>query len=225
MSASPPPVGVGFGESLCSPFVSELDVSGASISVSGLRDRQSTVCASGPLAARLDTLQFELGEGPGWEVRATRSIVLCPDLSRSTDSSWPVFLGAARELGIESLFSFPMLIGAALVGVVDLHCISARVPDPEFVRRATSMAARVASVAVQRALHSAEDHRSHESAMAPALRREVHQATGMIISQLGVSATEAFARLQGHAFTTGTTIHGIAHDVVTGNLVFTDVAE
>jgi hypothetical protein len=61
--------------------------------------------------------------------------------------------------------------------------------------RASFLVVRMASSAVQKALHSAEHHDSYESATSPALRREVHQATGMIIFQLDILATEAFTRL------------------------------
>lgn len=211
-------------ESLCAPFVVNLAVSAASISVIGLQGRQSTVCSSDALAARVDSLQFELGEGPRWEAMRSRSPVLVADLSAADPSRWPVFHAEAAGLGIRSIFSFPMVMGAALVGVVDLCCLSLRPADDDFVSLGALMAGRAASPAVQRALSSAEDHRSRESAMAPALRREVHQATGMIVSQLHISATEAFSRLQGHAFLTGRPIEEIAHDVVERTLTFTDLS-
>jgi hypothetical protein len=45
-------------------------------------------------------------------------------------------------------------------------------------------------------------------------RREVHQATGMLIAQLGVSAETAFARLRAYAFAQGTDIEQVAGDIV-----------
>lgn len=211
--------------SLCAPFLSKLHVSGVSISVSGFHGRQSTVCASGPLAERLDAMQFELGEGPRWEVLASRSTVLYPDLARVTHCSCPVFLGMARGLGVESMFSFPMLKGAALVGVVDLCCRSRRVADRDFVALAKLLAGQAAGAAVQVAVNSAEDDRSAESLLSPALRREVHQATGMIVSQLGVTATEAFSRLQAHAFAAGLPMGEVAHAVVSRALLFSESSE
>jgi len=74
-------------------------------------------------------------------------------------------------------------------------------------------------------LRSATDPASEESPMAPALRREVHQATGMIIAQLDVSATAAFARLKGHAFATERPIDDTAHEVVMGRLAFDDLPD
>jgi hypothetical protein len=52
-------------------------------------------------------------------------------------------------------------------------------------------------------------------------RAEVHQATGMVLTQLGVSAQDAFVRLRAHAFATCRPLAEVARDVVAGRLVFT----
>jgi AmiR/NasT family two-component response regulator len=57
------------------------------------------------------------------------------------------------------------------------------------------------------------------------MRREVHQATGMILAQLNVPATEAFFRLRAHAFATGRTVQDVAHDVVTRILDFRELTD
>lgn len=118
-----------------------------------------------------------------------------------------------------------MLMGAALVGVVDLYSLTARTVDRDFLAQASLLAGRTAIPAAQRALYSAAHHASEESALEPAMRREVHQATGMVVAQLNTSATAAFARLQGHALVTGQPIEAIAHQVVLGNLAFNDLPE
>jgi hypothetical protein len=48
----------------------------------------------------------------------------------------------------------------------------------------------------------------------PAHWAEVHQATGMISAQLGVSIDEAFVRLRAHAFADGRTLREVAREVV-----------
>lgn len=211
--------------SLCASFVTDFGVDGASISVVSYRGRQSTICASNPTVARAEALQFELGEGPHWEALSSRAPVIAADVGAGTEVRWPLLVDAMRGLGIHSIFAFPMLLGAALVGVVDLYSTTARDVDRDFIAGASLAASRAAMGSVQRALNSADDHASAESPMAPALRREVHQATGMIIAQLEVSATAAFARLQGHAFVTGLPIEDIAHDVVLGRLTFDTLSD
>jgi hypothetical protein len=212
------------GGALCAPFVDGLPVTGASISVFGVDGRQSTVSASDPIASRAETLQFELGEGPHWQALAHGVPVLCADLS-AEDGEWPVFGQAARELGIAALFAFPMVLGAVTVGVVDLYRLTPGRLDPEAIFRATSMAGRVANSAVVQATASAHSHDSEERAMAPAMRREVHQATGMILAQLDIPATDAFSRLRAHAFASGRSVEDVAHDVVIRLLDFSTLSD
>lgn len=114
------------------------------------------------------------------------------------------------SISVGGIFSFPMVLGTAVVGVVDLSTTSPRAADADFVSTAQTMASDVALAAVERALHAAQQHRSPESDRSPALRREVHQATGIVISQLGISAPDAFARLQAHAFSTGRPIDDVS---------------
>jgi AmiR/NasT family two-component response regulator len=52
-------------------------------------------------------------------------------------------------------------------------------------------------------------------------RAEIHQATGMVVAQLGVSPTDAFARLRAHAFSEGVQLGDVARDVVARRLRFT----
>jgi hypothetical protein len=210
-------------DALCASFVTELGVSGASISVVSFRGRQSAVSSTDPIAARAEAIQFAMGEGPHWEVLSTRAPALCPDIDAEGETRWPFFIEKARGLGIRACFAFPMLMGSALVGVVDLYSTTVRPVDQGFIVRASHLARRAASPSVQRAMHSAAHHASEESLRAPALRREIHQATGIVLSQLDVSATGAFARLQGHAFATGRPIEEIAHEVVRGALVFSSL--
>jgi AmiR/NasT family two-component response regulator len=51
-------------------------------------------------------------------------------------------------------------------------------------------------------------------------RAEVHQATGMISVQLGVSLEEAFVRLRAHAFASGGALGDVAGEVVGRRLRF-----
>ena len=87
------------------------------------------------------------------------------------------------------------------------------------------MASSAATKAVHFATESANDPVSTEHSMAPALRREVHQATGMIQAQLDTTATEAFARLRSHAFLTGRSIDHVARDVVGRTLDFSTLLD
>ena len=51
-------------------------------------------------------------------------------------------------------------------------------------------------------------------------RPEIHQATGMLIVQLGVTAAVALSRLRAHAYAHDRLLHDVAADVVARRLRF-----
>ena len=209
----------GSPQPLCGPFLDELPITSASVSVFDRDGGQSTVCASGALAARLDALQLELGEGPQWEALRTAEPVLIPSL-REQGGRWPTFTVAALELGVAALFAFPMFMGAATVGVVGLSSTNTGILDASQLATAIRLTRSITRPSVRWALAEARDHLTAEVPAAPAMRREVHQATGMILVQLDITATEAFARLRANAFATSRTVEEVAHSVVTRELDF-----
>ena len=205
--------------SLCAAFLEELPVTGASISMFATNGLQSTLCASDAVAARSEALQFELGEGPHWEAMGSRAAVLCSDIRAGT-TAWPLWANAAAELGVVGIFAFPMIMGAAVVGVVDLYSRTPFVMDSVLVDRAGALAQATTAASMRQATRLADDPVAREATLAPAIRREVHQATGMILVQLDVTATDAFARLRAYSFATGRPVTDVARDVVERRLDF-----
>lgn len=204
------------------PFDESLSVTGGSISVIGAPGQHSTIFASDPTAKQVDALQYDLGEGPRYKALRTGQPVLIPNGSQDEHPEWPVFGAAVKGLGVGALFTFPLVLGAATIGVADLYRSTSGALSTSEVAEALVIAGSVAGSAVRWAMWSATKH-SPDLAPAPELRREIHQATGMIIAQLDTSATEAFARLRGHAFATGRSVSEVAHDVVQRRLDFRDL--
>jgi hypothetical protein len=207
------------------PFMELLPISGVSVSVFDQSGRQSTVWASNEVAARLDELQFELGEGPHWDAVRLGNPVLVPTLIGDELNTWPMLSAAIAELPVAALFSFPMFLGAVTVGVADLYRSIPGELDTADVATAIRLTRQVARATVQTALDHATDESGAELPSTPAMRREVHQATGMILVQLNISATEAFARLRAHAFVTGRSVQSVAHDVVSRTIDFRDLGD
>ena len=115
------------GAALCAPFLLELPITGLSISVVSGSGAQSTVGTSDLIAARLEELQFQLGEGPTPDTLASGRAVLVPDIAdESVSHRWAMFTSAAQEAGAEALFCFPMTVGVIPVGVVSLYAIAER---------------------------------------------------------------------------------------------------
>lgn len=217
--------GWGWGSDLCAPFVALLPVTGASISVFGVSGPQLVLCSSDEVATRLEELQFDLGEGPCWVVARTGVSVICADVVGDPHPDWPVFAAEIAGLPVGAVFALPVRMGAVTVGVVELYRSSPGILADSALSRARSLARTVAAPAVRAAIRSATAESTTESRAAPAIRREVHQAIGMILIQLEATATEAFARLRAHAFSHGRTVDEVAADVVARRLDFTDLPE
>ena len=210
---------------LCLPFIDDLGVTGVSIAVVGPRGGQSTICSSDAVAARIDELQFDLGEGPQWATLKTGVPTLVPDVSTGTHDSWPIFATSIGSLHVGALFSFPLLMGAVTVGTVGLYRRTAGALSPQHMEIAVALASALTGVAVRHAIAGADNEGAGESLASPAMRREVHQATGMILVQLDTTGTIAYSRLQAHAFANCRTVQAVARDVVSGHLSFRSFPE
>jgi hypothetical protein len=209
------------GASLCEVFVESVPVAGASITVFRQPGTQSTIGSSDTVAARLDQLQFDLGEGPRWETARTGLATMSGDLRNDPHPSWPVFGAAAAELGVGALFTFPIRIGNQLLGVADLYRHGTGLLGTSETARAVAAARGVAGSAVDVASRSA-DSSVELSSEGVALRREVHQAIGMILIQLDVDAASAFAVLRAYAFSHAVSVEEVASDIVARRLNFVD---
>jgi len=204
---------------LCELFVDRVPVSGASITMFRHVGAQSTIGASDVLAARLDQLQFDLGEGPRWETARTGLPSGTDDVHRDPQEAWPVFSAAAAELGVGALFSFPIRMGNQLLGVADLYRHEAGGLGSEATARALAVSHQVAGAAVDAASRSAGSLEEASSGAA-GFRRGVHQAIGMILMQLDVDAAQAFAVLRGYAFSHDLSVDDVAREIVARRMDF-----
>jgi hypothetical protein len=205
---------------MCETCVEWLPVTGAGVSVVTERGHRGTVSASDPVAARIEDLQFALGEGPCVDAFRSNSPVLVPDLDDAAGGlagRWPGFLDAAVAAGVRALFALPLGIGAIRIGAIDLYRDSPGELSREHLDTALVIAdaAALAVLCLRgRSRGVSTDYEADRSFY----RLEVHQATGMMKVQLGVSMEEAFVRLQAYAFAHGRPIGDVAADVVARRL-------
>lgn len=207
------------GDDLCAPFLEQLPVTGVAVSMFGGTAAASLVSASDELAARLDALQFDLGEGPRWEALRTRLPVLVPDV-HSHPYSWPVFNKAILDTGVAAMFVFPLTLGALDLGAVELHHTKPGSLSYNDHSTAAVLAGRTAWHLLRRILsvNSPDtDPSEHNELMS---RREIHQATGMVLAQAGTTAAEALLLLRAHAFANALTLREAADAVLLGGLSF-----
>jgi len=207
-------------EQVCRAYVVGLDVDGAAISLLTASASSQTLWSTDATAGLLEDLQFSLGEGVCVEAAVTGRPVLVADVRHTTEGSrWPAFAAAVVEQSdVGALFAVPLQWGTINLGVLDLYrTVPGSLSDAQ-LRDAMSAADMAALMFLAVRTDPGEgvwlDHSVHG-------RAEIHQATGMVLAQLGVSATDALARMRAYAFVEQRSLSDVAHDVVSRRLRFT----
>lgn len=216
-------------ERICQACVAGLDIDGAVISLLTATVSRETLWATDATAELLEDLQFTLNEGACMEAATTGSAVLIPDLRHSTEvQRWPVFAAAvAEQTNVRALFALPLQWGTVNVGVLDLYRVAPGALSAAQRRDAISASETAALMLLDMRTDPGHPYggggggmscldQSHSS------RAEIHQATGMVLAQLGVSAQEALTRIRGHAFVEQRLLIDVARDVVSRRLRFTE---
>jgi GAF domain-containing protein len=201
------------------PFTELFPISGATVSTVGSLLGTETLSATDAIAARVDELQFDLGEGPCWDALARGAPVLEPDIRQHPRKIWPAFSPAVAQEDVASLFAYPLMLGTLRIGAVDMYSSSQVELDPHQSLQAQLMAAVVGRHVLRRAIEeSGDEHPTTDNAHS---RRLVHQATGMVLAQLRLPADDARLVIHGHAFATNRSTMEVAEDIVNRKLVFT----
>jgi ANTAR domain-containing protein len=135
-----------------------------------------------------------------------------------------VFTAAALDLGARAVFVFPLRIGTISVGTLLAHRSVPGSLAAGQITDALALADAMTLALLHRQWPEAENTEQPGPGWARPVtyRAEVHQATGMVSVQLGVSLAEALVRLRAHAWTAGRLLADVAADVVARRLRFDD---
>lgn len=199
---------------ICQFVVEIMPVDGAAIVLVGTGGARERVHATDAVSQHLDELQFTLGEGPCIQAHELGAPVLEADLeSDSAQERWPGFAAQASGVGARSVFAFPMTIGAVHFGVMELYRRQPGQLSAEQISLALLLVQAAVQVLLQEmdAANTAGDELSEDIF---ARRPEVHQASGMIAIQLGVSVQEAMSRLRAAAYAQNRSALDLAVDVL-----------
>lgn len=206
---------------LCQVAAEVVGVSGAGVMVLSDDVPQASMCTTGPVSALIEELQYTLGEGPCVDAHRTGIAVSEPDLGAPVTLRWPAFSPKAVEAA-RAVFGFPVRIGAARVGALNLYRDR---PGP--LSDDQQADALVMADVIARALLTAQaydDERPGALALAGAdIHAVVHQAAGMVASQLDISVGNALARLRANAFAADRRLTEVAEDIVVHRLSFADI--
>src|SRR6476659_466316 len=180
---------------ICRACVAGLDIDGAAISLLTADPLRETVFATDATAVLLEDLQFSLGEGACIDAAVSRRPVLVADMNDPAQTArWPVYAAAVvQQTGVRAIFALPLQWGTIDVGVLDLYRRAPGALSAAHMQDALSAAdAATLLLLGLRGDNGGEQawNRSWGS------RAKIHQAPGMVVAQLGISAADALARLR-----------------------------
>jgi len=166
-------------------------------------------------SARLEDLQFVLGQGPGLLLQDETAVREVPDLDRLLVQQWPQYAAEAEQLGVAALFVWPVHIGAVQVGTMTGY---RRTTGPLSAQE-SAQGWLVADALAEHVLNhwpngNGNGHGPGHAGAVDLHRAEVHQATGVLSETLGVSLAEALDRLRAEAYASGLSLTDTAHAVI-----------
>jgi GAF domain-containing protein len=196
--------------------VAEVDSTAVTVALSA--GQRATVHASGRIATDMEELTLTLGEGPGADTSFAGPSLVADLKAADSQARWPVFAPSAVAAGVRALFALPLRVGGVDLGVMCLY----RARPGSLNREQLADALVLADTVVALLLDAGQDNGfatgERWSDLAGPLHPEVHQATGMLTVQLGVTAAVALVRLRAYAFAQERRLSDVAGDVVARRL-------
>jgi hypothetical protein len=208
---------------VCAAAVAGVGVDGAGVTVMVSPTVRDTVHATDLVAGDLEEWQLTFGQGPCVDAFSDGGPVLVVDLdSPDYSARWPAFTPAALDSGAQAVFALPMQVGAIRLGVLDLYRTRPGPLSPHELADALAFADAAGMLLLDGAAGTQPDTAdlAWQRDDPTAHQAQVHQATGMILVQLGVRAEAAFARLRAYAYAHDQRLGDVARDVVERRLRF-----
>lgn len=201
--------------------VAGAEVDGAAVAL--LTDDARTrdlLYASDDAAARIDELQFTIGEGPCLDAFTRGRAQWEIDIGdAAAAAAWTAFAAAViGELDVHGVFAFPLFSGGARFGVLELYRrrrspFTAEQPDAANAA-AAALAESLASWLVSETARVDDASGRRRAGPSRSLRADVNVAVGVLAVRFGIPVDDALIRLRAHAFATSRSIASLASDTV-----------
>jgi hypothetical protein len=205
---------------LCAVCADVAAMSGAGIMLMSGDVPGGSVCTTNEVSALIEDLQYTLGEGPCVEAYQQDRPVLEPDLADPGTPRWFAFTPPAVKAGARAVFGFPLQVGAVRLGALNLYRDRPGPLSEEQYADALVLADVAARAVLGMQAQAPPGALAPELEVDANLRLVVHQASGMVAVQLGISVREALLRLRAYAFANDRLITEVAEDVVERRLRF-----
>ncbi len=175
--------------------------------------RVSTYGATDPVAERLDSYQYDSGEGPCLDaVRLGERFVI---RSFETEARWPRYVPRARAEGAASSLSLPLGTTAGLAGALNLYCLT---PGETFSEEDFAVADRCAAQAAVVLRNASTYHRTRdlvgELEEALTSRDLIGQAKGILMAQVHCGPDAAFDMLRRESQQRNIKLRQVAAEVI-----------
>jgi hypothetical protein len=206
---------------LCQVAADLVAVTGAGVMILADGVHQASLCATDGVSERIEELQYTLGEGPCIDAYHTGVAITEPDLVASVSHRWPAFSPKVIDIGARAIFGFPVRIGAARVGALNLYRDRAGPLSDDQYADALVMAEVIARTVLT--LPAGTEPGSIPVELGTDIHAAVHQAAGMVSVQLEISVADALVRLRAHAFAIDRPLNDVAGKVVARTLRFDDL--
>jgi ANTAR domain len=201
---------------LCRAAVEILGCDGGAITLAYTLVERVTLCVTDDTALAIEDTQDVLGQGPGADAFTTGSYVrldLMPE-DETTDPRWPLLesaeLASFAPLVVHAL---PMGEGTGVIGVLTVY---RRGRDADLDIAAGLLVAQVLAAALL--ADAPSQQQSGHGGWSE--RAEVHQATGMVVAQLGIPESDALALIRAHAYSHDQSVARTAHAIIERTLTF-----
>jgi len=175
--------------------------------------KRATVACSDPLTARVDEMQYELGDGPCLHAMRDGRMVRIEDTAEK--SHWPEFEAQAASHGIRSCLALPLNADGKLIGALNLYAREASAFGAAEARLAEDFAENASgalSLAIRLASRAALIEQLRSSL---ASRGVIDQALGIIMAREHCTQDRAFAILRSASQNGNVKLRDIAGAVVT----------
>ena len=207
---------------LCEVCASVSSMTGAGIMLITGDTNQGSLCSSNPVSALIEELQFTLGEGPCVDAHRDDRPVVEADLADPDIPRWLAFAPPAVGAGARAVFGFPMRVGGARVGALTLYRDRPGPMSDDQYADSLVLAGVAAQAVVAMQANASPGGLSTALEEGANFRFVVHQASGMVAVQLGVSVGEALERLRAYAFGEDVLLTRVAQAIVARELRLDD---
>jgi transcriptional regulator with GAF, ATPase, and Fis domain len=187
---------------------------GAGASLMDSDGRRVSTATTDRVAAMADTLQYQLGQGPCISAWASSSVQRLDDTA--VDSRWPAWSTAARELGIRSVLSAPLVFKGDVIGALKVYSTTTAAFSADDEHRLVLLSAAAATLLGMARGPDAPQRLSADLTAALADRQAIDTATGLLMERHGLGQDAARYRLMDASRAGGHTLAHLARQVLSG---------